>query len=193
MSALRKSKRLMEELTFMLKHVDRKSNELIYMKCVNPRCNHCSQNLIIATDAWEDLKEIEFKWHNPAVSTKFPGHYILTSLESLEVGKEMHKAGKFTSTWWRKSDRGKIQNVLWNLIFNFLYLFPLDENFILHLQVMLVCLKVNQSAKSLLSKLVIYVRDRKEEALINISPWQTRYVLYIHFLTASPVILNLQK
>ena len=46
---------------------------------------------------------------------------------------------------------------------------------------------------SLLSELVIYVSDRKEEALTSISPGQTRYILYINFLIAYPVILNPQK
>ena len=104
MNALRKSKKLMEELRFMLKHADRKSNELIFMKCVNPRCKHCSENPIIATTAWEDLKKNDFKWYNPMASTKFPGHYM-TFLESLEVDTQLHKTGEFTDDYNSKKEK----------------------------------------------------------------------------------------
>ena len=50
----------------------------------------------ISTDPWKDLKKNEFKWHNTVALRKFPGHYM-TFLEPLEVGKEMHKTGEFTS------------------------------------------------------------------------------------------------
>ena len=94
----------MEELRFMLEHADRKSNELIFMKYVNPRCKHCSENPIIATIAWEDLKKNDFKWYNLMVSTKFPGHYMAFS-ESLEVDIQLHKTGEFTDDYNSKNEK----------------------------------------------------------------------------------------
>ena len=43
-SKLRDSAKLMEELKMLFKHIDRKSNEVIFCKCTNPRCPHCTEN-----------------------------------------------------------------------------------------------------------------------------------------------------
>ena len=96
MNARRKSKKLMEELRFMLKHADRKSNELIFMKCVNPRCKHCSENPIIATTAWEDLKKNDFKWYNPMAyfgkrtnkQEHFLNFYLNENFHSIHLGDD---------------------------------------------------------------------------------------------------------
>jgi len=62
-----------------MKHVDRKSNEVIFRKCVDPRCSHCSERPIISRKAWDFLKERDFKWSNPIASLMNPGHYMTFS------------------------------------------------------------------------------------------------------------------
>ena len=37
-----------EEVKFMCNHIDRKSNEVIFRKCVNPRCKHCQGSPVIS-------------------------------------------------------------------------------------------------------------------------------------------------
>ena len=41
---LRVSVNILKELYFVAKHLDRKSNELIIMKCYNPACVYCAKN-----------------------------------------------------------------------------------------------------------------------------------------------------
>ena len=54
------SKNVVAELRFMAKHIDRKSNEVIFQKCSDPRCSHCSTRPILSKMAWEFLKH-EYK------------------------------------------------------------------------------------------------------------------------------------
>ena len=168
----------MEELRFMLKHVPRKSNELIYMKCLNPRCNHCSKNPIITTDTWEDLKKNEFKWHNLVASTKFPGHYM-TFLESLEVGKEMHKTSKVTNTWLRTSNRGKNSKRSAEFDIKLFEFFCINENFIIHLQVMLVFPTLNQSANVLIVRIGYFCQRQKRRGTYQYFT-MTNGVYFVH-------------
>ena len=60
--ALRKV--IVNELRFVCKHMGRKSNEIIFMKCVEPRCPHCKDRPIISKNAWSYMLEREFKWAN---------------------------------------------------------------------------------------------------------------------------------
>ena len=70
----------------MLAHCDRKSHEVIFKKCVRPRCNHCTSSPVIATNAWSYLKEREFKWANPVESVSNPEHYkTFIEMEDVEV------------------------------------------------------------------------------------------------------------
>ena len=46
-------------------YVQRKSNEAIFTKCCEPRCDHCSNHSVINQIAWEYLRERDFKWPNP--------------------------------------------------------------------------------------------------------------------------------
>ena len=86
-SKLRDSAKLMEELKMLFKHIDRKSNEVIFCKCTNPRCPHCTEKPIISTKVWDFLKEREFKWMNPKLSVAHPGHY-LTCFDMCDVANE---------------------------------------------------------------------------------------------------------
>lgn len=70
-----------------MKHMDRKSNEIIFRKCNDPRCTHCSKRPVISTKAWNFLKERDFKWPNPIPSIKYPGHYM-TFLEVEQITNE---------------------------------------------------------------------------------------------------------
>lgn len=76
----------------MLDHVDRKSHELIFMKCVKPRCLHCSTNPIISNQAWEFLKDSDFIWFNPVESGRHEGHFM-TFLEMCELSNDQIKSG----------------------------------------------------------------------------------------------------
>ena len=62
---LKSNKSTMKELCCMLEHVQRKSNEAIFTKCCEPRCDHCSNHSVINQIAWEHLRERDFKWPNP--------------------------------------------------------------------------------------------------------------------------------
>ena len=74
-SVIRANKDVVKEMRFVANHIDRKSNEIIFTKCIYPRCKHCFSNPIISKKAWEDIKERNFKWPNPILSQQFPDHY----------------------------------------------------------------------------------------------------------------------
>lgn len=76
----------------MFNHADRKSNEIIFIKCTKARCDFCSTNPIKATKVWDYLKEREFKWPNPIESQINPGHY-LTFIEMEDIDTEFLKTG----------------------------------------------------------------------------------------------------
>lgn len=68
----------------MVKHIDRKSNEIVFMKCSDPLCPHCSKNPVQCRQIWSFLKEREFKWWNPEQSKTHPEHFS-TFLEMCEL------------------------------------------------------------------------------------------------------------
>ena len=72
---LRSATDVVKELRFFLKHIDRKSNEIIFMKCIDRKCEFCIQHPIKCTDTWNYLKERSFFWSNPLPSRDNPGHY----------------------------------------------------------------------------------------------------------------------
>ena len=82
----------MSELRFMRKHIDRKSNEVVFRKCVDPSCSYCTEHSIISTKAWDYLKERDFKWPNPTPSLTCPGHYK-TYLEIDKLDAEHYQTG----------------------------------------------------------------------------------------------------
>ena len=84
---LKQNKPMMQELRFMIKHMQRKSNEVVIMKCNEPRCLHCSTRPVKSVEAWGYLSERDFKWPNPIQSTEHPNHYK-TFLEMDQLDNE---------------------------------------------------------------------------------------------------------
>ena len=83
--ALRASKVMVNELPFACKHMGRKSNEIIFMKCVEPRCPHYKDRPIISKNAWSYVLEREFKSANPVESMEFRDHYqTFCEIENLD-------------------------------------------------------------------------------------------------------------
>ena len=66
---------LLEELRFMLKHIDRKKNEVVLKKCVDPVCGHCSGTPVVARKIFSFLNERTL--FNPMESDIHPGHYCI--------------------------------------------------------------------------------------------------------------------
>ena len=65
---------LLEEFKFLLSHVCRHHNELIFMKCESGSCNHCTQHPVRATDAFS-LIQHETNMFYPLSSTQHPSHF----------------------------------------------------------------------------------------------------------------------
>ena len=74
---------LLHEMKFMLEHVQRHHNELIFIKCLNTGCPQCSKNQIKAKQVFEFLNQYEMKFFSPMPSENHPGHYC-TFLEMIE-------------------------------------------------------------------------------------------------------------
>lgn len=83
----------MQEMRFMFSHMERKSNELIFRKCPEPRCNYCPENPVKALQLWNYLRDQDFKWPNPMPSPQHPGHYM-TYMELENIDKNSLKTGK---------------------------------------------------------------------------------------------------
>lgn len=89
---LRQSKDLMREMRFMLAHMERKSHELIFRKCIDPKCDYCSTHPIVARNAWTSLKEDGFRWPNPQTSNEHPGHFM-TYIELTQQDAQFYLTG----------------------------------------------------------------------------------------------------
>ena len=61
---------LLEEMKFMLAHIQRHRNEIVYMKCQNPTCEHCTNNPPTATEFFS-----QEKLFSPMPSQLHEGHY----------------------------------------------------------------------------------------------------------------------
>ena len=66
---------LYEEMKFMLKHIQRHRNELIFLKCLEDTCTYCTTNPPKATKVYKFLKERNIIFFSPMPSSKHPGHY----------------------------------------------------------------------------------------------------------------------
>ena len=77
---------LINELRNMLKHMERKSNELVFRKCQDLICHHCTKNPVKATEFWNYLEKRHFKLPNPLQSQHHPGHYMTF----LEIEEKPH-------------------------------------------------------------------------------------------------------
>ena len=58
----------------MIKHMDRRHNELIFVKCEDHDCSHCQQSPVQAKRAFQFLKG-HIIFFVPTPSDKHPGHY----------------------------------------------------------------------------------------------------------------------
>ena len=50
----------LRELKFMLKHMDRRKNEVTFRKCDDPLCHHCSSKPVHATAVFEFLRKKKY-------------------------------------------------------------------------------------------------------------------------------------
>ena len=78
---------MMKELPFRMKHVQQKSHKVSFTKCCHPRCDHCSNHLVISQKAWEYLLEHDFKWPNPIPFTDHLSCYM-TFIEISRLDEE---------------------------------------------------------------------------------------------------------
>ena len=58
-------KMLLEEYQFLLGHVRRHHNEVIMLKCVNTKCDYCTQHPVQAIEAFSFLRERSMKIFYP--------------------------------------------------------------------------------------------------------------------------------
>ena len=75
-TALKNNADLMEEMRFLFAHMERKTCELIFRKCVEPRCIYCLKHAVRALNTWQYIKERDFKWANPLPSLHYSGHFM---------------------------------------------------------------------------------------------------------------------
>ena len=75
---------LLAEYKFLLSHVRRHHNEIIFLKCESSTCEHCSKHPVRATESFSFLKQCEMKMFYPLPSTQHPGHYC-TFLEMCNI------------------------------------------------------------------------------------------------------------
>ena len=81
----------MSELGLMCKHIDWKSNEVVFQNCVDPSCSNCTEHPIISTKAYDYLEGRDFKWLNPTPNLTCLGHYK-TYLEIDELDAQHYQA-----------------------------------------------------------------------------------------------------
>ena len=74
---------LLDEVKFMLKHIQRHHNEVVFIKCQNPTCDHCGKHPVKAKEVFKFLEPYGMKFFSPMPSDKYPGHYC-TFLEMCE-------------------------------------------------------------------------------------------------------------
>ena len=90
---LRLNKEIVSEMRFMVQHIDRKSNEIIFAKCMDPACQYCTKHPVRAKKMWEYLRQQKMKWANPVPSTLHPGHFM-TFLEVCELNEKDLPTGR---------------------------------------------------------------------------------------------------
>lgn len=84
---LRDDKESLKELEFLLNHVDRKNNELVFMKCSDGSCDHCTLHPVRAKKLFKFLNGNKMLLFNPMESDQHPGHYY-TFLEMCKKSAE---------------------------------------------------------------------------------------------------------
>ena len=75
------------EMEAMHTHVKRYRNEVIFLKCPEPGCPHCSEHPVRAKKLFKFLRERDMKMFSPVASTRFEGHYC-TFMEMCDKNPE---------------------------------------------------------------------------------------------------------
>ena len=76
---LRSTNELMAEMRSMLRHMEKESNEIIFKKCQDKDCNHCSVNPVIATSFWDYMMKNAYIFSNLIESSFHPRHSLSLS------------------------------------------------------------------------------------------------------------------
>jgi len=71
----------------MLLHIQRLRNEVIFMKCTNSNCSHCTKNPPNAKKLFAMLQQIGVKLFAPLADTNSGHYYTFKEMCSLEPGK----------------------------------------------------------------------------------------------------------
>ena len=79
--------KLLSELKFMVKHMVWRKNELIFRKCEDPLCSHCSSKPVCTTTAFEFLKRRKFIMFEPQESEQHSGHYQYMPGDAISEGE----------------------------------------------------------------------------------------------------------
>ena len=64
-----------EEMKFMLKHIQRHRNEVMFLKCLEDTCAYCTTNPPRATKVYKFLQERNMTLFSPMPSSEHLGHY----------------------------------------------------------------------------------------------------------------------
>lgn len=68
-------KPMMEECRFLLKHTDRRLNELNFLKCTDPLCAHCTTHPVQAVEAMAGFAAGVKTFYSPLKSKTHDGHF----------------------------------------------------------------------------------------------------------------------
>ena len=77
----------LKDFQFMLQHIDRRHNELIFSKCSKADCSHCTSHPVRATDSYTFLQRRNKIMFNPQPSKNCQEHYS-TFLDMCELELE---------------------------------------------------------------------------------------------------------
>jgi hypothetical protein len=69
-----KLRALLKELKFIIRHCDRRRNELIFLKCESPECDHCANSPIRAKDSMAFIRKHGGVMFSPKLSPTHEGH-----------------------------------------------------------------------------------------------------------------------
>ena len=74
---------LLNEVKFMLKHIQRHHNEVVFIKRSSPTCDRFGKHPVKAKEVFKFLEPYGMKFFSLMQSDKYPGHYC-TFLEMCE-------------------------------------------------------------------------------------------------------------
>ncbi|XP_038052788.1 uncharacterized protein LOC119725453 [Patiria miniata] len=80
---LREDRAVNDEYKFVMRHMDRRIGMVIFAKCADPGCQHCSSNPPVAGDMLQCVRDFP----TPVPSLDHPGHFF-TFIEALRRGRD---------------------------------------------------------------------------------------------------------